>query len=136
MKTANFTFTSTTGQKGYGKVTLKDDGKISITDISFNQRSVSYATKFQLKEYAKQIVALDFPADMCYNFKSTENSSGLIASLLENTQDLKTAYLNKTKEWAESAFENYLIKYTWSIIDWCKYFNLEPRQISNSEQFV
>lgn len=124
MKTANFKFVSKTGATGYGKVTLNDDDKISITEISFD-RAVSSATKSQLKEYANKIVALDFPSDMCYNFKSTENSGGLIASLFNNTQDLRLIYLDKTKEWAKSAFNQILIQYNWSINDWCKYFNIE-----------
>ena len=124
MKTANFKFISKTGATGYGKVILKDDDKISITEISFD-RTVSAATKSQLKEYANKIVALDFPPDMCYNFKSTENYVDLITSLFQNTQDLKLTYLDKTKEWAKSEFNQIFTQYSWTINDWCKYFNIE-----------
>lgn len=104
MKTARFNFTSTSGHKGSGKVTLKDDGKISITEVYF-PRSVSYAVKFQLKEYAKKIVELDFPSDMCFDFKSSETTVGLVNSLIQNTQDLKIAFLAKTKEWSIKMYE-------------------------------
>lgn len=104
MKTANFNYTDKeNGHKGTGTVTLKDDGKISITNVYFYGKS-NYGSKFRLKEFAKQIVELDFPSDLCFDFKTTENSIGLIKALFENTEDLKIEFLEQTKEWATNTF--------------------------------
>lgn len=110
MKTATFTYQDekrTNSPKIYGRVTLKNDGKISITEI-WSPSSLSYANKYQAKEYAKSIVAKNFPSDMCENFKDTNTSKGLASLLKDHTQELKADYLEKTKVYAANYFNHYL----------------------------
>lgn len=129
MKSAHFNFTSTKGQRGYGKVTLKDDGKISVTDVFFPS-SVSYATKYELKEYAKKIVELDFPSDMCNNVQEVKKNSNLVQMLFEQTQELKQEFLDKSKSYAIINYDRSVERKNWKEADWCKYFGLEPRKVN------
>jgi hypothetical protein len=64
----------------------------------------------------------------------------LIQILKSETQSLKEQYLLKTKEWSINYYNSIEVKKTWKEVDWCKYFNLEPR-VANahgpaSQQFL
>lgn len=129
MKSANFNFICPKGETASGKVTLKADGKISITDVYFPW-SVSYATKYQLKEYAKKIVELGFPSDMCYNIQEVKKNSPLIQMLLDQTQELKTEFITRNENWARNHYEIAKVRASWKELDWCEYFKLEPRKVN------
>ncbi len=51
-------------------------------------------------------------------------------TLREQTQTLKEQYIEKTKEWANNSFNAHIKRTTWSEVDWCKYFGLEPRPVN------
>ena len=51
----------------------------------------------------------------------------LLETLTENTQDLKKEYLEQTKTWADSYFDQKIKVLNWTEVAWCKYFNLIPR---------
>lgn len=56
----------------------------------------------------------------------------LIQILKSETQSLKEQYLLKTKEWAINYYNSIQVKNSWNEVDWCKYFNIEPR-IANAK---
>src|SRR6478736_5009794 len=54
----------------------------------------------------------------------------LVESLTQETQDLKADYLKQVAEWADARFESIVKIKGWGGIEWCKYFNLEPRIVN------
>ena len=58
MKVATYTY-NTGGVTIYGKVTLKDDGKVSVS-LSNAKYGTSYSERWKAKNLAKEIVAADF----------------------------------------------------------------------------
>jgi len=52
--------------------------------------------------------------------------------LIDATQDLKEAYINKTIEWAKKDYELAKKKDKWTINDWCEYLDLTPRVVYRS----
>lgn len=115
MKTATFTsaitFRHMTGPMGnrqvsettknvYGKVTLKNDGKISISihDRNWN----SYQMNDHATKIAKEIVASDFNHPAITSLQSDDQ--GLIQILAQHTADLKIAYVQQCKDWALEQF--------------------------------
>ena len=85
----------------YGKVTLKNDGKISISieNRNWNCGSVNdYATKI-----AKEIVASNFNHPAITQLKKDDNS--LIKILADYTVDLKASYIEQCKIWAAKHFD-------------------------------
>lgn len=54
----------------------------------------------------------------------------LVNILKTETEGLKNQYVQKCKEWASSQFQNIADRKSWREIDWCKFFNLEPRLVN------
>jgi len=113
MKTATFKYTKDSSKSNstiiYGTVTLKDNGKISVTDI-FSTSLLSSSCKYQAKMYAHKIVELNFPSDMCENYKSTEDTDDLVYKLITSTKDFKINFLKSTEEYAKN-FYKYIEKF-------------------------
>jgi hypothetical protein len=105
MKTANFIYQYNRNgdrvQNVYGTVTLKNDGKVSIS--IHNGDGYSYVAKYQAKVCAKAIVAADFrhPAVQGTIY---EQDKSLVNVLLEKTTELHVAYINYTKKWSVKSF--------------------------------
>jgi hypothetical protein len=51
----------------------------------------------------------------------------LLNTLFEQTVDLKNEFLSKTLTWAENYYNTLLVRKSWSELQWCEYFGLEPR---------
>lgn len=64
--------------------------------------------------------------------------SNLIKTLTEETQELKSQYLEKTKNWAINFYNLCIERNNFQEEDWCKYFNIEPRManVGTSSQFL
>lgn len=50
----------------------------------------------------------------------------LIKQLKEQTQDLKTLFIEKTKEFAAKEYESAVERTTWDEAQWCKFLGIEP----------
>ncbi len=126
MKSASFKYVgsprSNRVETVYGKVTLKDNGKISITGL--NSYGGSYAAKYAAKLLAQEIVKADFNHPAAYDIKSSENSNGLLAQLISMTKDFKADYIQKVKEAAARMFENYQKQNARSYQEWMEIYSI------------
>lgn len=103
MKSASFKYTQEKGNITiYGKVTLKNDGKVSIS--LYNAQYHSAFTKNCAKKLAHEIVAADFKHPAASDLQ-VSNTRGLVKVLKEQTADLKTKFIEKTIEFAKSKFD-------------------------------
>jgi len=103
MVTAHFSHKTTSGRTVYGKVTLKDDGKVSI-NIANNSR-YSYSERLQAKNIANAIVKSNFVHEAIDgSVEKVERNDKLIEELYKHTSDLKAAFIEKTKEYADERF--------------------------------
>ena len=50
----------------------------------------------------------------------------LVEMLTEQTQSLKTQYIDRTVEWANLEYDRCLKMVKWEESDWCKYLGIEP----------
>jgi hypothetical protein len=110
MKTAVFTFKARRNT-AYATVTLKDDGKISVS-IN-NPKMYSSAERYQIKNAGIAIVKADFNDPAVQSL--TESDDKLIEALRVNTTDLKADYITWTKKYAKNYF-----KFVMSLKDWTK----------------
>lgn len=124
MITANFSHKTTSGHTVYGKVTLKDDGK---TSISINNSShYSYSERLQAKNIANAIVKSNFVHEAINgNVERVERNDKLVDELFKHTSDLKAAFIEKTKEYAVERFADCEQKMKRTEAQWLKAFNIE-----------
>lgn len=111
MKSAFFVYeVPKTTRKVFGTVTLKDDGKISVS-IS-DGKYFSSATRYQAKMYAESIAKSDFKIGNFSNFKESNNS--LIEILRKETEQLRLNFIERTKKYVEIQFNRAtsMVKYT------------------------
>lgn len=101
MKTSNFFYQEKNGRKITGTVTLKDNGKISIS--IFNRSFYSTASKYQAENLAKEIVKLDFKHPNVSNFR--QDDEGLLAILKTYTEELRVEYIQKCKIFEAAEFD-------------------------------
>jgi len=105
-----------------GKVTLKADGKISI---SINNSSWFKASdRFRFKKLGEEIVKADFKHPNITQLLE-RNFQGLIEKLREATTRLKEVYINKTIEWAEKRFALATTRKNWTDEKWLIEFEVE-----------
>jgi len=105
-----------------GKVTLKSDGKISI---SINGSAYALPSeKYKFKNLGKAIVEANFVHPAIYKLEKT-NIFGLNARLKEETKELKEAYIEKTIIYAENYFANTVKKLSRPLEEWYKEFKIE-----------
>lgn len=113
MKKAHYTWTG----KPYGNrtetahatVTLKDDGKVSISIMG--TKHLSYAAKYGAKALGQAIVAADFKHEAITDMYVSEAKEGVKEKLMEETAELLADLLARTeiyatKQWAEYEREN------------------------------
>lgn len=62
----------------------------------------------------------------------------LIETITERTQDLRATYIEQTEVWAKEHFATQTKVNKMTDVDWCKYFNLEPRLANEgtSSEFI
>jgi hypothetical protein len=106
MKTASFKATifspcGTKSASAYGKVTLKTDGKVSISIDCRNQ--LPYRLRSLATKVANEIVESNFnhPA-IIGEVQSTD--TGILGLLTKETAQLKVELMNKTNEYATTSF--------------------------------
>lgn len=101
MKTANYNFTDKHNRTLSCTVTLKNDGKVSIS-LSARGGMFSAATKYQAKALGHQIAKADFKHEAVTSFK--EDNVGLVKELTDKTQELKAKYIETCKKWEAEKF--------------------------------
>jgi hypothetical protein len=118
MKTANFTYISPNGKtKIFGTVTLKDDGKVSVS-LNNARFGTSAAERYQAKALAQKIVEADFQHEAVTHFHEVKVDKGLVAELTEKTQDLKVKFIEQTKKHARHKFDHAVKRNGWSEEEW------------------
>src|SRR5688572_6188625 len=125
MKSANFKWQSPNGRKQtfYGTVTLKDDGKISISMPGYDRYSSSPAERWQAREHAKKIVALDFNHPDASNVQVQDSAAvenSLAAVLTERTQEFKAKFIELTKQSAKRMHDHAIESIKRLDVDWYK----------------
>lgn len=125
MKQANFTYKENIGNRTrtiYGTVTLKDDGKVSIS--LFHASDHSYSTKFGAKKLAQEIVDSGFVHPSINGEVKIVDSDGKLETLLfEKTVDLKLAFIEKTKKYAKNTFDRAMHRKDWTYEQWLENFS-------------
>lgn len=108
MKSANFTYAAVTSSGTSnrilrGKVTLKDDGTISVnlTDA----RMCSANMRYMAKKHGTKIAEDGFIDPKITNFVEENHNDILIDILKKETESLRIQYIEKTKEYANKKFE-------------------------------
>lgn len=123
MKTAKFKFQSKdTKANVFGTVTLKDDGKVSISIP--NQTMYRYSDRYQAKEFAKQIVASNFKHDGIIG-DVKESNKVLIEVLRKETQSLRIQFIEETKKYAKSSFATMQEQLNMTMDSWFKLFDVK-----------
>lgn len=103
MKTAHFKFQTRGKSVIFGTVTLKNDGKVSISLAGANRYNSCAADRYQAKQLGKKIAEADFNHPEAYNLKVT-NTSGLVDILKKETTELKTKFIERTIEYADKHY--------------------------------
>ena len=108
----------------FGKVTLKNDGKTSIS-LS-NAMRYSPNMRYKAQNLANAIVAADFKHEAAYNFQEVKSyiDSKLVAELMKHTIELKALYITKTKESADRTFIWATEREEWTSKQWYDDFKL------------
>lgn len=100
MKTANFLYEYKSGSnftwKIYGTVTVKNDGKVSVS--IHNARNYHSAACFKAKQCAQEIVKANFNHPAIQG-SIWEQDKSLVNVLLAKTTALHVAYIEYTKKW-------------------------------------
>jgi|GEM_PF-2454221 hypothetical protein len=101
MTKANFKFT---GKRIsiYGSVTLKNDGKVSISLIDAKY-GTSFSERYQAKKLAQEIVDSNFIHNAILSIEKDDDN--LIGILKLHTEDLKNDYIKKCEEYAIKEFK-------------------------------
>jgi len=107
MKSANFSYSAittsgTSNRTLRGKVTLKDDGTITVnlTDT----RMCSANMRYMAKRHGEKIAKEGFIDPSITNIVEQNTNSDLVSILTKETQSLKIQYIEKTKQYAEKKF--------------------------------
>jgi hypothetical protein len=106
MKTAQFEFKTKYNRSLYGTVTLKNDGKISVSLM--DGKYFSSAERYQAKILGQQIAKSNFIHESVKWVK--EDSVGLVKQLTEKTQDLKKEFVERTKEWERKKYHQCTVR--------------------------
>mgnify|MGYP003418015055 CR=1 FL=1 len=101
MKSAYFTFKGSY-RTLHGKVTLNDDGKISVN--LHDGRMGSANLRYQAKKYAEKIVKENFTDPTITNIQEVITDSNLIQILYRETESLKIQYIEKCTQYATQQF--------------------------------
>ena len=103
MKTAEYKVPMKRGEMKftrYGKVTLKDDGKISFSIPG--SRGYSYASNELVRAMGRKIVESDFNHPNITSLLIEDDSRSLVSLLLENTQEVRKEFVEQTRIHSES----------------------------------
>jgi hypothetical protein len=86
----------------YGSVTLKNDGKVSIslTDAKYG---TSFSERYQAKKLAQEIVDSNFVHNAILQIEKDDDT--LIELLKSHTEDLKNDYIKRCEEYAIKDFK-------------------------------
>lgn len=103
MTTATFTYKAKRTTI-YGTVTLKNDGKVSVSMPYSNKYNTSAAERYQAKQLAMAIVAADFKHE-AVNSLTIANTNGLVARLKAETVELLEGYIERTKKFAKQSYD-------------------------------
>lgn len=122
MKKAGFKYEKPNSKEiVWGTVTLKNDGKISI---SINDpKRYSFATRYQAKLLANKIVESDFKHEAVTYIEAEDNS--LVDILKAKTTDLKERYIQSVKDWAKRRFTTIENQIQWTEQKWYDYYNVK-----------
>lgn len=101
MKSASFKYTAN-GRTIYGRVTKKNDGKVSVS-LS-DGKYFSAATRYQAKNLGLKIAEADFVHEAVISLE-VQNTKGLIEKLTAETVELKESYIERTKEYARNSYD-------------------------------
>ena len=129
MKTATFIFKPENRNITiYGKVTEKNDKKISIS--LHNARGYSRELKFQAKIFATKLVTeYNFNHPSITHFEEVKHTSELAERLRKETVTVKEKYIERTKIRAEKTFNILTERTKWTNEDWLKAFKIEYKLV-------
>jgi hypothetical protein len=130
MKTANFKYHGPDANNPdkrppvtiFGKVTLKDDGKVSIS--IHDKKSYSFGNVYAAKNYAKAIVASNFTVN-AYDVVDTNNNIDLAGILTEKTKDLHDTYIDRSKVYAKNHFAHAQKEFNRPMTEWYDRFGVK-----------
>lgn len=124
MKTANFNYKCKSHGSINGKVTLKDDGKVSV---SLNDAKYHSAyERNSAKNLAAAIVKADFNHEAAFDVKEIKTGGGsLVAALTEKTQDLHDKFIEMTKTAAKRMFDSYVAASKRTQEEWCDKYGVK-----------
>jgi hypothetical protein len=104
---ANYNWKSKSGRDSiYGTITLKDDGKISISLVPLT--IVSASEKYRAKKLAEEIVAANFIHESI-NGEVFRSNTILKDALYENTVQFKEDYLKRIEEFSHIRYEKAIL---------------------------
>lgn len=99
MKSAHFNYEDSKGNKYYGAVTLKNNGKTSISIDS--RQYLRYNIIDAMNQIAKEIVDADFKhSAIVGDVRSDSAMEGLLPLLRTETESLRVQFLEETKKFA------------------------------------
>lgn len=130
MKSAYFSYTGKSKRTLRGKVTLKDDGKISVNLI--DARMCSSNERYQAKMYAEKVAKDGFIDPTITNIEEINIDQKLIDVLRTETQSLKNQYIQFTKNYATKKFEWATKIWSMGIIQLYEHFNIEYKMVSSN----
>ena len=125
MKTAKFSYQEPGKVKIFGSVTLKNDGKVSVS-LNNSSHYSSYM-RLKAKNLANQIVKDNFVHPLAYDFNEVKTfiDSKLVAELYIHTKELKTLYIEETKKYADSKHKHCLEREHWTTQQWYDEYGLK-----------
>lgn len=115
----------------YGIVTLKDDGKISITNFSATKYNSCAADRYIAKQQVTKMVSNGFVSTDTTEVKNVEEigsaaaENSVAAALVEKTQDFKGRFIKMTKEAAKRMHDNAVEKSKRTLKEWLDAFAVE-----------
>lgn len=134
MKTARFIYKD--GKHTvYANVTLKNDGKISVNVPSVK----SSILRFRVKQLANTIVKNNFVDDSILEVTEVGCvDSKLLSELKVHTKELKYAYIERTKQYANGMYDVCVEKSKWTDKQWYEKYNVmyEVRRPGTTMEFV
>lgn len=127
MKTAHFKHTNLrTKAIVRGVVTLKDDGRVSVS-IS-DPRQYSAAERYSAKLYANDIVKANFIHEGVVGTVK-ESNKGLIDILRVELESLRIQFIEKTKVYAKEAFKFAEEQKAWTNEEWYKRYYVSLKEV-------
>src|SRR5438105_893269 len=101
MKTAHFTYHEKNKKVLNGIITIKNDGKTSISIL--NSKHCAYNQRAAAKKLAHEIISVNFQHEAVTQFY--EEDTSLVQVLKERTAELKQRFIKRTKVYAKKYFE-------------------------------